>query len=100
MSPPRAEFPPPSRVNGAVRWLLPAALLALVPKCVLCLIAYAGLGAALGVGGPEICGASPSTGSSEMWASSLAWFGGALGVIALFAAARCRRSAPLNETNG
>lgn len=99
MSPPRAEFPPPSRVNGAVRWLLPAALLALVPKCVLCVLAYAGLGAALGFGGPEICGGPTATDSPDMWASSLAWAGAALGVFALFAAARGCRSAPLNGTN-
>ncbi|HEY0864628.1 MAG TPA: hypothetical protein VGD97_11030 [Lacunisphaera sp.] len=38
-------------------WLLPAALLAVAPKCLLCVLAYAGLGAALGLGGPELCGA-------------------------------------------
>lgn len=38
------------------RWLGPTALLALAPKCVLCLAAYAGLGSALGVGGRELCG--------------------------------------------
>jgi hypothetical protein len=38
-------------------WLLPAALLAVTPKCLLCVLAYAGLGAALGLGGPELCGA-------------------------------------------
>lgn len=95
MPSPRAEI---SCRGRAVRWLLPAALLALVPKCLLCLLAYAGLGTALGFGGPEMCGAS--SGSPASWASSLAWCGGALGVIALFAAARCRRSAPLDETNG
>jgi len=39
-------------------WLIPAALLAVVPKCMLCLLAYAGIGAALGLGGPELCGAT------------------------------------------
>lgn len=38
--------------------LAAGALLVLVPKCLLCAAAYAGLGAALGLGGPEICGAS------------------------------------------
>lgn len=38
-------------------WLLPAALFAVAPKCLLCLFAYAGLGAALGLGRPELCGA-------------------------------------------
>ncbi|MBI3884126.1 MAG: hypothetical protein HY302_00085 [Opitutae bacterium] len=37
---------------------MPAALLALTPKCVLCVAAYVGLGAALGLGGPELCGGS------------------------------------------
>lgn len=77
MSSPDAEFLPPSRMSRAVGWLLPAALLALVPKCLLCVIAYAGLGAAFGLGGPEICGASDDSPGS--WASSLAWLGGAAG---------------------
>jgi hypothetical protein len=64
-----------SRVSRAVRWLAPAALLALAPKCLVCVLAYAGLGAALGLGGPEICGAS--AGSPGSWAASLAWLGGA-----------------------
>ena len=50
------------------RWLLPTALLALVPKCVLCVLAYAGIGA-LGWGGPELCGASPA--SDVDWARSV-----------------------------
>lgn len=57
MSPPRAEVFSSNRARRAVRWLWPAALLAVAPKCVLCLVAYAGLGAALGLGGPELCGA-------------------------------------------
>lgn len=93
MPSPRGE-----RKRRVIRWLLPAALLAFIPKCLLCLLGYAGLGAAVGLRGPEMCGASP--GSPASWASSLAWLGGAVGVIALFAASRCRRSAPLNATNG
>jgi hypothetical protein len=53
-----------SRIDSsrrAVRWLLPTAALALVPKCLLCLAAYLGLGAALGVSGPEFCGAPRDT---------------------------------------
>ena len=74
----------------AVRWLWPAALLALAPKCLLCVLAYAGLGASLGLGGPEICGAS--AGSPITWASALAWLGaaGGLGVLGLFASRRGR----------
>ncbi len=42
-----------------LRWLAPAALLALAPKCLLCLVGYTALGAALGLGGrAEICGAA------------------------------------------
>ena len=37
------------------RWLAPAALLVLVPKCGLCVLAYTGLGALFGFGGPELC---------------------------------------------
>ena len=69
----------------AVRWLWPAALLALVPKCLLCVVAYAGLGAGLGLGGPELCGASAASPAS--WVSSLAWLGvaGGLGAFGLLA---------------
>jgi hypothetical protein len=87
---PRAEFFRSSlscRVSRVVRWLLPTALLALLPKCLFCLAAYAGLGAALGLGGPEMCGAS--AGSSGSWASSLAWLGVGLGASALVAGVRC-----------
>jgi hypothetical protein len=76
--PPRAEV-----LRRAARWLTPAAALALMPKCLLCLLAYAGLGAALGLGGPEICGA-PS-GSAGSWMSSLALPGVVLLIIALAA---------------
>ncbi|HEX2862000.1 MAG TPA: hypothetical protein VHN79_10190 [Lacunisphaera sp.] len=48
-------------VNG-IPWtrgcLAPAALLAVAPKCVLCLATYTGIGTALGLGGPELCAAS------------------------------------------
>ncbi len=53
-----APLPPAKRAR---RWLIPAALLALTPKCVLCLLAYTGLGVALGFGGPELCGAPDSS---------------------------------------
>jgi hypothetical protein len=94
MSSPRIEFS-----RRAVRWLLPTALLALTPKCLLCVLAYAGLGAAFGLGGPEICGAS--AGSPAWWASSLAWLGvaGGLGVFGLLASCRRVRSAPTGKSN-
>lgn len=92
MSSPRTEFfpsSPSSRATRAVRWLLPAALLAFVPKCMLCVMAYAGLGAALGLGGPEICGAP--AGSPGSWVSSLAWLGvvGMGSAIVLIVGGRC-----------
>jgi hypothetical protein len=55
---------PWSRIDSsrrAVRWLLPAAALSLTPKCLLCLGAYLGLGALVGLSGPEFCGAAPNT---------------------------------------
>ena len=66
-------------------WLPGVALLALTPKCLLCLLAYAGLGAALGLGGPELCGGTPG-----MTASSPAWLAG-LGLAAVVAGGLARR---------
>lgn len=89
----RTDFLQSSRASRAVRWLLPTALLALTPKCLLCVAAYIGLGAALGLGGPEICGAPG--GFTPSWASSLAWLGVTLGlgVIGFLAGhRRCRIS--------
>ena len=93
MPSPRIEFS-----RRAVRWFLPTALLALTPKCLLCVLAYAGLGAALGRSGPEICGAS--TGSPASWAS-LAWLGiaGGLGTFGFLASCRRVRSAPTGKSN-
>lgn len=50
-------LPRPSSFRRALRWLVPAAALALAPKCLLCVLAYAGLASALGLGGHELCGA-------------------------------------------
>lgn len=61
------------------------ALLALAPKCVVCLAAYVGLGALLGLGGPEICGAPAD------WTTVLAACGVAIGLGALGLRAACRR---------
>lgn len=84
MPSPRTDF-----ARRAVRWFLPTALLALAPKCLLCVLAYAGLGTAIGLGGPEICGAS--TNSPGAWASSLAWPGIAAGLGTCGFLASCRR---------
>lgn len=72
---PRAEF---FRRRRTVPWLLSAPLLAFVPKCLACLWAYAGLGAALGFGGRELCGTSASALDSCLSSFALA-------VIALIA---------------
>ncbi|HYD85625.1 MAG TPA: hypothetical protein VEA63_16270, partial [Opitutus sp.] len=68
MSSRRTEFS-----RRAARWLLPAAVLAFTPKCLLCVAAYVGLGAALGLATPELCGGAAN--ASTTWASSLAWLG-------------------------
>jgi hypothetical protein len=85
----------PSRIKSlrrSVRWLLPAALLALTPKCLLCLAAYAGIGAALGLGGPEICGAS--SGMLSPWVWALALGGLTLGFIGFYARHRAATKTP------
>jgi len=74
----------------SLRSLAPAALLALAPKCVLCVLAYAGIGAALGIRVPEICG--EATGPRGPWAPSLAAFGVALGIAIVLAGLRWRRN--------
>lgn len=73
MPSPRAEL---LRRSSAVRCLLSATLLALAPKCLACLWAYAGLGAALGFGGRELCGAPTS--SPAAWLTSFALAAAAL----------------------
>lgn len=67
------------RGRGARGWLLPAALLTLVPKCVLCVLGYAGLGAALRLGGPELCGGAST--STLPWVLGLSALGGTLGLV-------------------
>jgi hypothetical protein len=76
---------------------MPAALLAFAPKCVLCVLAYAGIGTALGLGGPEICG-GPG-GSTGSWATWLLGSGAALGVIGLLACRPRRRSSPCDAND-
>jgi len=58
----------PERISRLRGWLFPAAFLAFAPKCVVCVLAYAGLAGALGLGDPEICGTTPGlAGTWEMW---------------------------------
>jgi hypothetical protein len=84
MPSPRIKFS-----RRAVGWFLPTALFALMPKCLLCVVAYAGLGAALGLGRSEICGAP--AGSPASWVSSLAWLGVASGLGTIVFLVSCRR---------
>ena len=71
------------------RWLLPAAVAALAPKCLVCVLAYFGLGTALGLNSPELCGGSD--GLSAAWATPVLWLGiaGALAYLGLRARCRC-----------
>lgn len=91
MSPPRPEI-----FRRAARWFLSTAALALAPKCVVCVAAYFGLGAALGLGGPEICGAS--AGPAVPWATLLAASGVILSVIGLVTRFKCVQARAELET--
>lgn len=87
----------PSRTKSVRRWVwLPVAVvLAAAPKCLLCLAAYAGVGALLGLklAGPEICGATASPLSGPIiWISVVASIGGAM--LAVHASHRRRRTSP------
>jgi hypothetical protein len=61
-----------------LRPLASVALVALAPKCMVCVLAYAGIGAVFGLRGPEICGAAASGG---LWTSSPAQIGLAVGIV-------------------
>jgi hypothetical protein len=51
--------PQPARFPGHLRRGVTAVLLLVAaPKCVVCVVGWLGLGTALGLGGPEMCGAS------------------------------------------
>lgn len=62
-----------------------AALLAIAPKCLVCVLAYAGL---LGLGGVELCG-----GSASAWRGHLPLFIGIAGALLSLGFARCRQAA-------
>ena len=87
----------PGRTARARRWLLPVALLVLVPKCVLCVLAYFGAGTALGLGGAEWCrantdGSMPWQMVLGLWGTVIFFVSGAIGFVASYR--RKRRRAP------
>ncbi|MCX6955838.1 MAG: hypothetical protein NTV51_27150 [Verrucomicrobia bacterium] len=93
MSPPRTSLP-----RRTVRWVVPAALLALAPKCLVCLLGYAGLGAALGLAGPELCGAPESSLTPSMVALGVAGTALGLGTGWTVVRLRHRRSSAASAT--
>lgn len=64
-----------------------AALLAVVPKCLACGLAYAGL---LGLGGVELCGES-----APAWTDALPLAIGVVSAVLFIGVTRCRRMAHL-----
>jgi hypothetical protein len=83
------------RVRGALRWFPITALCLVAPKCLLCLAAYTGVGAALGAKlvVPEFCG-----GSTPSHDNTIAWLVLFAAVVALV---WVRRSiSPENSTAG
>jgi hypothetical protein len=85
MSPRRADI-----LRRPASWLATGALVALAPKCLLCVVAYAGLGAVFGLGGPEICGASSDI--VDSWTAWLPLSGVVLGASGFLTIRRCRRA--------
>lgn len=57
------------RRGRLLRWGLGAALLALTPKCLVCVAAYLGIVGLLGLKVPELCGASRSGVSAWVWSA-------------------------------
>ena len=47
------------RWHRSISWSLGVTVVALAPKCLLCVVAYLGIGAAMGLKSYELCGASP-----------------------------------------
>lgn len=78
-----------------LRWLALATCVVAAPKCLVCLLGYAGLGAALGLAGPELCGA-PS-GSATPWGLSLVAAAIASGGIGFFLILRSRPRSTVSE---
>jgi hypothetical protein len=61
--------------------VVPGVVFALMPKCMVCGLAYIGLGTLFGLTGPELCGGEiTSAGPGSGWP---AWVGVALGTLAV-----------------
>ncbi len=77
----RSSMPParPDLRRRAVRLAAATAALVLLPKCLLCAAAYAGLGAALGGASSELCGAAATT----LPAGWPEWLGAAAALFAI-----------------
>jgi hypothetical protein len=74
------------------RWLAAGAALAVMPKCLLCVVAYLGIAAALGFGGPEICGASASATPLHLTLLLVTLSGVFIGLLGFVASHRRRAS--------
>ncbi|MBL9203843.1 MAG: hypothetical protein JNN01_02060 [Opitutaceae bacterium] len=77
------QSPPPTWVrpcSKALRWSAVLATVALAPKCLLCLAAYAGLGISLGLNlaSIEVCGAPPTAPNT-----AILWLLPTLGTLSL-----------------
>ena len=86
--PPPAELPARRTRAGLRVWLVPGVLLALTPKCFLCIAAYIAAGSALRLGSPEFCGGT----TAIHWTTWLFALGLALGTVGFFAHSRNRRA--------
>lgn len=82
----------PDVARGRLRRLGPVLLLLAVPKCLLCLLAYTGLGAALGLAGPELCGAGPEP--AAVWTGWLLPLGAGAGLAGWLIVLRGSNSVP------
>src|SRR5262249_33257862 len=78
------------RLRRVVHWVPAAAIVALAPKCFVCLVAYTSLGTGLGLrlGGPELCGAAKS--APDISVLSFAIVGVAIGGLAVCRWCECR----------
>jgi hypothetical protein len=80
----RPASKPETRRHRRWPWLLPAALLALVPKCPLCVAAWLLASVGFGFGRAELCGARPGDHAHPiLWMTALlaAFIAASLGLI-------------------